>query len=1062
MGYKRVTGGEKNLNSGVRWTKDEIIQVYHLYKKVNGVGLHEHNPAIQELAAILGRTVRSTEAQTLMFRNLERSGVYSHGNMNKLSKEVWIEFEVENKKTSTIKVDSGKELFVKGIQSEIDFTHEDEEDDDIERALKYSVWNEKLVNHFFNENYSEIEIGCLPVSEELFQVLSDYAFTFEDFIYAIRVEISSNNFLTRLEKLHKNSLPREHNGRSVRKPIPDYFGMLMFLILALSEDEGENMSVANVYDRVNNYGQHVFNTKWSDLTSSVARDVLEPIWASLEDWSTNYLKAKKGSFVRRNPKSKQRKYVSRLERHSLFNSRQFTIIIDLLIADGARPENILSPHDWISFFKKHKEIISQATLILEYISEGSPLQNSVVSFLNNYLKQHFTSESIASEKGIERKPPLRLKLCFKSIPTWPEDPIENIYYRVFSEHLHEDTISHKEQEFELELENKEYSNIINPTLDLEIGGMLSGKENRYMSSKGIYWLGKNHELNEWVEVDYPTNEQVFILVGAQNVFAEIIKEGLIKCSQYTLVDHEHVAVRFKNLDEESFSKVYHLYNPFTKIEGKIELISEFTSERRRCIYKEFNPRFRYIGPSVDAVVVAVSTESNEQLTELIPEEREGGKYYKLPTDFHFDNAFQLKEKGGKIKSRYNLYFGDLNSNPKNIRIPCLKDHEGINQLVFERKEKDILDIPQSFNRDFDVRVFNGWYSKLFRLFNGVKNLNAELKDSIGTELFNSKGDLLLQFTALNENITTYDFPKLIRELDPSISIRFSKVIMAYWRNLGYINFQDYGEAIKVNPTSIMFLQTEYGLKGYLAGYRNEEILNQLKSECKALHIEISMANHATYKNEVYPSKVILFDKRGRIDKFQKLKENMDLHFVNDIQNALNPRYVVYQLACLYTQRSIQEFKSKLDERVTYEGDHHRKRVYDANMLRWVDTIKNVELFEEGTVVRYEGFRDKSMIHIIRYRGVNKIINDVSLGVFSTLSENVLMKRESETKVGYYNLLVPFFLGLPFWIERGLVLLNAELPDLESNKGISYRLYRDINERIIEVLELKLDQKITEL
>jgi len=94
MFYKRVLGGEKNLKTGQRWTKGEIIKVYHLYKKLNGVGLHEYNPEIQLLAHELGRTVRSTEAQTLMFRNLERSGNYSHGNMNKLSLQVWNEFEL--------------------------------------------------------------------------------------------------------------------------------------------------------------------------------------------------------------------------------------------------------------------------------------------------------------------------------------------------------------------------------------------------------------------------------------------------------------------------------------------------------------------------------------------------------------------------------------------------------------------------------------------------------------------------------------------------------------------------------------------------------------------------------------------------------------------------------------------------------------------------------------------------------------------------------------------------------------------------------------------------------
>jgi hypothetical protein len=74
---------------------EEIIQVYLLYKKLNGVGLHEYNPESQVLADKLERTVRSTEAQTLMFQNLGRQEDYSHGNMNKLSVQVWNEYELK-------------------------------------------------------------------------------------------------------------------------------------------------------------------------------------------------------------------------------------------------------------------------------------------------------------------------------------------------------------------------------------------------------------------------------------------------------------------------------------------------------------------------------------------------------------------------------------------------------------------------------------------------------------------------------------------------------------------------------------------------------------------------------------------------------------------------------------------------------------------------------------------------------------------------------------------------------------------------------------------------------
>jgi hypothetical protein len=90
--YIRIKGGEKNEKAGKRWTKDELKEVLNLYLSDPNLGIHENNQAIQDLGASLGRTVRSVEAQLLMFRNLEKHGDYGYGNMNKLSRTLWVEY----------------------------------------------------------------------------------------------------------------------------------------------------------------------------------------------------------------------------------------------------------------------------------------------------------------------------------------------------------------------------------------------------------------------------------------------------------------------------------------------------------------------------------------------------------------------------------------------------------------------------------------------------------------------------------------------------------------------------------------------------------------------------------------------------------------------------------------------------------------------------------------------------------------------------------------------------------------------------------------------------------
>jgi len=90
--YQRIKGGEKNENSGKRWQKSELAQVLEYFLSSRDVKIHEHNTDIQKLSKQINRTVRSVEAQLLMFRNLSKHGDYSYGNMNKLCVELWKEY----------------------------------------------------------------------------------------------------------------------------------------------------------------------------------------------------------------------------------------------------------------------------------------------------------------------------------------------------------------------------------------------------------------------------------------------------------------------------------------------------------------------------------------------------------------------------------------------------------------------------------------------------------------------------------------------------------------------------------------------------------------------------------------------------------------------------------------------------------------------------------------------------------------------------------------------------------------------------------------------------------
>jgi hypothetical protein len=90
--YQRIPGGEKNENSGKKWSKEELFEVLKLYVSNPSLRVHESSIEIHNLSKLISRTARSIEAQLLMFRNLDKHGDYGYGNMSKLCKELWMEY----------------------------------------------------------------------------------------------------------------------------------------------------------------------------------------------------------------------------------------------------------------------------------------------------------------------------------------------------------------------------------------------------------------------------------------------------------------------------------------------------------------------------------------------------------------------------------------------------------------------------------------------------------------------------------------------------------------------------------------------------------------------------------------------------------------------------------------------------------------------------------------------------------------------------------------------------------------------------------------------------------
>jgi putative restriction endonuclease len=78
------------------WTKEELILAINLYSKLLFGQLHQGNPAIKELAGLIGRTPGSVAYKLVNFASLDpvlkQRGIKGMSNASKLDKEVWNEY----------------------------------------------------------------------------------------------------------------------------------------------------------------------------------------------------------------------------------------------------------------------------------------------------------------------------------------------------------------------------------------------------------------------------------------------------------------------------------------------------------------------------------------------------------------------------------------------------------------------------------------------------------------------------------------------------------------------------------------------------------------------------------------------------------------------------------------------------------------------------------------------------------------------------------------------------------------------------------------------------------
>lgn len=84
------------MPTGTNWTREEHIVAFNLYSQIPFGSIHVHNPKIQELAQLLGRSVGSVSLKLANFARLDPSlqqrGIKGLPHGAKGEEEVWKEF----------------------------------------------------------------------------------------------------------------------------------------------------------------------------------------------------------------------------------------------------------------------------------------------------------------------------------------------------------------------------------------------------------------------------------------------------------------------------------------------------------------------------------------------------------------------------------------------------------------------------------------------------------------------------------------------------------------------------------------------------------------------------------------------------------------------------------------------------------------------------------------------------------------------------------------------------------------------------------------------------------
>jgi hypothetical protein len=942
--------------------------------------------------------------------------------------------------------------------------------------MNYFEWNIKIYEYFFNQARETI---LLTATRRILAEISGYceAEAFSDFMLAVNsgpADIDPKRYSYNL-KLNIIQIADWLNNRWLDKSMfqftgmrrkwiinpndpPPYIAYLYFLIMQVRQDD---------------------SSYWKGINSIIIESKVSPANGSLLLHLFSGLNRYDNRFYYYNVYSSgARQYVGTLFSQIPIRLEEEDLTIANLIASDIERDDLLKPNTGDYLVSDEAVISIFETYCKPNLRRGVQDQINIDDTYRKFIEDYFLAEFpkfswdvdnalvIEATKGVENVNEVKLGLKIKSEAYTGKKSFQ-LVAAILDQSRNEQestgeiyigssniTTSYVDSKSIIlgdltnhhqELKSKELK--LNITEDKYV--LPSFKEKKY---RVFYY----HSPNFFLESDSPhnTNRNSFYLLTVAENIDEIDGGKLIQnfsSEGYSLFEFP------PNLNEGQFNQIQILLG--VKDLGKISLVGEFLLDRRSRIVEGYPYYFEYSGPIGSPELCAVTEEENQKEIKLNAFSDFDNRYV-LPNDFPVDVEFRITDADGSIRSKKYCYSRMDSVGEANL-VRLLKDKNGyIIDEVY-----GFCDLKNDFGENLPMlNALNSEFNKLFK--SDEKSYNKESND------FNpeAKGNKLLQFLAVKDS-KWIDLKKKLNALFPEYFEQMQAssffYLMEQWRDLGYIDYNPVNGKITVPPPTILFMQSSEGVKAFLTGYRDEELIQKIKNIKQLTNMPLKIMLHVE-EHEFFPELIFI---HGEYNHIKQLAEHLEIQW-NKLDDVLHPDDYVYQLKCLFYQdpveffseeyTSLEKFRLKGNEKVR---DHYKKEVFNLDSLKWELTTKDITEFgDDPMLVRYKNSGGFSYWYVHRIYGESYVLPNYHLclfHLFKLTGKNVLLKRKVDEE--HFDLLVLFGpVKLPYWINRSLVLLKVQLPSTEFIDGKPFKKYEGIHMRFLDIISEKLKQKIEEI